>query len=466
MDNVTTSLQPLVSLVIRTKNEERWISSCLKSVFRQSYKNIEVIIVDNDSTDKTVNRAKDFKVKLVSIADFLPGKAINLGVHYSTGDYIVCLSAHCVPTNSHWLESLIKGLSDQDVAGIYGRQEPLSFSSDLDKRDLLTVFGLDKKIQIKDTFFHNANSAFRRDVWDKFPFDEEVTNIEDRVWGQKVITAGLKIIYEPEASVYHWHGIHQDLNPVRAKKIVRILETLPSLLPEKNNNTIEYSNVVAIIPLRGKSINIEGQSLLEFTIIAALNSKLVNQVIVSTDDEDTAVLARSLGAFVPFLRSKDYSEEHVTSFDVLRYSLSKIESTGFIPDLVVSLEETYPFRSANLIDNVIHRLVSEGLETVIASGSERRGIWLEERGTLELISEGFMPTSLKQNQAIIGYTGLAYVSHPELIRNGNYFGKRLGVLEVEDPFAGIQLRDAESVESAKQYLDLWWSQNYPLQRRT
>jgi glycosyltransferase involved in cell wall biosynthesis len=58
-------MNKLVSIIIRTKNEERWISSCLRSVFRQSYKNIEVIIVDNKSTDLTVERSKSFPVKII-----------------------------------------------------------------------------------------------------------------------------------------------------------------------------------------------------------------------------------------------------------------------------------------------------------------------------------------------------------------------------------------------------------------
>ena len=40
------------SIIIRTKNEERWINSCLKAIFSQTYKDFEIIIVDNDSTDK------------------------------------------------------------------------------------------------------------------------------------------------------------------------------------------------------------------------------------------------------------------------------------------------------------------------------------------------------------------------------------------------------------------------------
>ena len=51
---------------------------------------------------------------------------------------------------------------------------------------------------------------------ENFQFDEKVSNIEDRVWGHQVIKK-LQIIYEPEASVYHYHGIHHNLDKKRAK---------------------------------------------------------------------------------------------------------------------------------------------------------------------------------------------------------------------------------------------------------
>ncbi len=296
-------MNKLVSIIIRTKNEERWISSCLRSVFRQSYKNIEVIIVDNKSTDHTVERSKSFAVKVVSIDEFFPGRAINDGIRVSSGDYIVCLSAHCIPVNEFWLEKLIQDIEDQKVAGIYGRQEPLSFSSDIDKRDLLTVFGLDKKIQIKDSFFHNANSAFRKDIWQKFPFDENISNIEDRVWGEQVISEGLRIIYEPQASVYHWHGIHQDLNPDRAKNVVRILESFKSFSTKENNHQDpEDLNILAIIPVRGKTLEFGDSTLLETTIDSAKKSKYISEIIVSTDSNETADIARMHDIDVPFIR--------------------------------------------------------------------------------------------------------------------------------------------------------------------
>ena len=66
-------MNKLVSIIIRTKNEERWISACLRAVFGQTYNNIEVIIVDNKSSDRTVCRAKEFSVKIISIERFFPG---------------------------------------------------------------------------------------------------------------------------------------------------------------------------------------------------------------------------------------------------------------------------------------------------------------------------------------------------------------------------------------------------------
>ena len=451
---------PMVSIIIRTKNEERWIPSCLRAVFDQSYTNFEVILVDNESEDKTVKRAKEFPVKVISISEFFPGNAINIGIEASFGEYIVCLSGHCIPTNSEWLGKLVEDLADPEVAGVYGRQEPLSFTSDLDKRDLLTVFGLDRVVQYKDSFFHNANSSFRRSMWLEYPFDNFVTNIEDRVWGQQVISAGFKIIYEPEASVLHWHGIHQDLNPNRAKNIVRILEGLDGLIPPRSDAGLADLNIVAIIPVKGKSVSINDKTLLKFTIEAALTSDFISNVVVSTDDEETAALAREHGALTPFIRDAEYSESHVSSLDVMKYSLQKLEETLGVPDLVVGLEETYPFRSPELLDNILRRVVSDGLDTVIAVRSEKRGIWLDKGGDLELVSEGFMPTHLKNEKAVVGYLGLAYVCHPTFIRSGDFFGKRLGVYEVDEPFAGIQIRDKETIDFAGQYLDDWWSKHY------
>lgn len=450
------SARPLVSIIIRTKNEERWIASCLRAVYQQTYTNFEVILVDNNSDDLTVKRAQEFNVTIVYINDFLPGRAINDGIKASKGQYLVCLSGHCIPVNEFWLESLVKHLSESDVAGVYGRQEPLSFSSDVDKRDLITVFGLDKKIQIKDSFFHNANSAFRREVWESFPFDEQVTNVEDRVWGKKVISAGMKIIYEPEASAYHWHGIHQDLNPERARSVVKILESIEGLLPREDSQKIEALNIVAIIPLRGKSGIINGKPLLEYAVKSIRGSKYIREIIVSTDETETAELARSLGATVPFIRPNALSEDYVDVLDVLSYSLDQIESEGKAPDLIVILEETYPFRPRNMLDQMIEALIGNGSDVIIAARRETRSVWTEQNGVTSLASEGFMPRKLKRTSAIVGLLGLGCVAYPSALRRGNLFGGKVSFFNSTHPLCEVEVHKDFPTNSIAQMVEEWW----------
>ena len=154
----------------------------------------------------------------------------------------------------------------------------MSYSSVLDKRDLITIFGLDKKVQINDPFFHNANSAFRKDLWKKIPFDNKATNIEDRIWGKKVISKGYKIIYEPKASVFHWHGVHQDLDPIRASNVVGIIENLDSELYKYDPQKIEDLNIAEIIPINGKKINLKKKDILKYTVETLKKSSLIKTI--------------------------------------------------------------------------------------------------------------------------------------------------------------------------------------------
>src|SRR3989338_4439682 len=372
-------MNELVSIIIRTKNEERWIGQCLQEIFRQEYKNFEVIIVDNESRDKTLEKAQRFNIqKIITCTDYKPGKALNQGIRESQGKYSVCLSGHCIPVNPQWLGTLIKNFDDLEVAGVYGRQEPLSFSSDWDKRDLTIVFGLDRKVQRKDSFFHNANSAIRRDLWEKDPFDEDITNIEDRLWAQNMLHQRYKIIYDPEASVYHHHGIHHAGEPERCTKVVKILEGLQE--GGYKTTSVEKLNVVELIPIKGPLQYVNDIPLISYTIRHARESKYIKRIIVATDHEENVSHLKEMGAEVPFIRDPAYSKEHVDLSKVLQFSLQKIEELKLFPDLVVSLEAPFPFRTPGLLDKMILRLIHDGLDSIVAARKENKALWSEKEG--------------------------------------------------------------------------------------
>jgi glycosyltransferase involved in cell wall biosynthesis len=444
--------KPIVSIIIRTKNEDKWIESCLKSIFNQSYKNFEIILVDNESADNTVVIAKKFKVKIFRIKKFKPGLAINYGIKNSKGKIIVCLSGHCIPVNEHWLKNLVKDLSKNKIAGVYGRQEPLSFSSDIDKRDLINTFGLDKKIQFKDSFFHNANSAFLRSVWKKFPFDEEVSNIEDRVWGEQVIENGYKIIYEPKANVFHYHGLHHNnQNDLRIRNVVKILDNLKSTSTKKKIKFKKKLNIVALIPIKGKTKFFGNSSLLEITINSAKKSKLIKDIMVLSDNDDTIKLAKKLGAIAPFKRPKSLSEDYILINDILKYAFEKTNQIKKY-DLIVCLDETYPFRESDLIDNMIRKFSSENLDTIFAGKQEKKSIWLQKKNQTQLISEGFMPRDFKEEKTIISLFGMCSVTYPEIIKSGNIFSGKTGIYQVNDSISNIEIRDEKSFKIYKNLL--------------
>ena len=221
---------PQVSIIIRTKNEARWISSCLLSLTQQDFDgDVELIIIDSNSTDNTVELAKEFDVNVLKYPDkdFNYSKSLNIGCRNSKGDILVFLSAHCIPLNTKWLFNLVKDLESENIVATYGRQIPTVDSDPFNSRDLLTVFGVESKVQKKDFFFHNANSAILKSAWEKINFDERVNGLEDRVWAKTLFQKRLGYIkYVSDAVVYHEHGLNHSNNPERAKRVALVLNKL------------------------------------------------------------------------------------------------------------------------------------------------------------------------------------------------------------------------------------------------
>ena len=138
-----------------------------------------------------------------------------------------------------------------------------------------------------------------------------------------------------------------------------------------------------------------------------------------------------------------------------KYSLDQIESEGIYPDIIIHMEETYPFRSPSIIDKMIERLIVEGLDTIIAGRVEKRNIWVEKSDVTTLLSEGFMSRNLKSSKPIISLFGLCSVTYPKMIRTGNLFSGKLGIYEINDPTCSTEVRDKLSLNLANQIFNSW-----------
>lgn len=218
-----------ISVIVRAKNEERWIGHCLQSVLDQ-IEYPEIIIVDNLSNDETIPIVKTFQhdpslndsksytsTKIIQIDDYSPGRAINAGVREATGDFILVISSHCV-LKYFPLDALVKNL-DKHVA-VFGHQTPYYNGKRISKRYLWSHFVEKECINmfsdIEDRyFFHNAISFFKKADLLTYPFNENLTGKEDRYWAIDIVGKGKSYLYDPSFKVDHhytengntWKGI-------------------------------------------------------------------------------------------------------------------------------------------------------------------------------------------------------------------------------------------------------------------
>lgn len=124
-------------------------------------------------------------------------------------------------------------------------------------------------------------------------------------------------------------------------------------------------NVLAIIPARGGSkglpdkniLPLAGHPLIAYSIKAALDTPGITRVIVSTDSEHIAEVARSYGAEVPFIRPDEYAQDHSLDIEVFSHALSWLKQhEGYEPDLLVQLRPTSPIRFVADIEACLKKL--------------------------------------------------------------------------------------------------------------
>ena len=134
-------------------------------------------------------------------------------------------------------------------------------------------------------------------------------------------------------------------------------------------------NFLAIIPARGGSkgipkkniVNLCGKPLIGWSIDVALKTKDISRVIVSTDDEEIATIAKEHGAEVPFIRPKKLAEDHTPTIDVLRHAIGWLnENERMLYDAIVLLEPTSPIRSHEDISKAIKLFLDKQADSVVS----------------------------------------------------------------------------------------------------
>ena len=221
-----------VSIIFRALNEEKWFAQALEACRDQDADDfeIEIILVDSGSTDRTIGIAERFGCRIIHIqkSDFTFGRSLNLGCAAATGDYLAIISAHCIPASDTWLKELLQPLRERLCDYTYGRQIGHDVTRFSEHQVFLQYYPPQKETARNQVFVNNANAALRRETWQNFKFDEEVTGLEDMVLGKAIVEAGGAIEYVPSASVIH---IHEETLSQIKRRYFREALTLKEIYP-------------------------------------------------------------------------------------------------------------------------------------------------------------------------------------------------------------------------------------------
>jgi len=216
--------EPLVSVIILNWNGERFLENCLRSVLNQSYANVEIIVIDNCSTDKSVDilETKFPQLKLIKSdknLGFAAGN--NVGIRGSKGEYITLLN-NDTEVESNWAEALVKaGQAAPDIGMCACKVKFLQEKNTLNSTGVILypdLTAINRGIGEKDIGQYDGSTSvfcpygaaalYKKEMLDKIGLLDEdyfMFREEDEL-GWRANLAGWRCIYVPTAVVYHYRS--------------------------------------------------------------------------------------------------------------------------------------------------------------------------------------------------------------------------------------------------------------------
>jgi len=196
--------------------------------------------------------------------------------------------------------------------------------------------------------------------------------------------------------------------------------------------------VLAVVQARGGSKGIPGKNirplagipLIAYSIAAGLQSKYVDRVIISTDDEQIAEVAQAWGAEVPFMRPAEYATDTAVDLDLFVHALTWLEENeAYKPEIVVQLRPTSPLRPPDCVDRAVEILLSDSRATsvrgVVPAGENPYKMWriADERSPMQpLLNEGFVePYNMPRQKLPATYW---QTGHVDALRRGTILEQR------------------------------------------
>lgn len=200
---------------------------------------------------------------------------------------------------------------------------------------------------------------------------------------------------------------------------------------------VDRCEVLALIPARGGSKSIPGKNirlfaghpLLAYSVAAARQATRVTRVIVSTDDEQIAAVARDYGAETPFLRPGELARDETPDLPVFEHALAWLSGEeGFRPDVVVQLRPTSPVRPPDCVDQAVSTLLAhpraDSVRGIVPAGQNPYKMWrMAHDGQMHPLLEGEFDEAYNMPRQLLPAT-YWQTGHIDAIRTRTILDKR------------------------------------------
>lgn len=201
---------------------------------------------------------------------------------------------------------------------------------------------------------------------------------------------------------------------------------------------------VAIIPARGGSKRIprkniklfHGQPIIAYSIMCALKSGCFDRVIVSTDDEEIAAIARQYGAETPFIRPAKLADDYASTVAVVKHAIESIEQAGTVIDYVCCIYATSPFINVEDLQQGLHLLQQQASVHYVFSAVEfefpiQRAIKLNNNGEVSMFMPEYEQSRSQDLQRSLHDAGQFYWGKKEAFsHNEKIFSSHSRVIEI------------------------------------
>jgi len=417
-----------VSVIITAHNYGKYLKQAIDSVLAQTFKDYELIIVNDGSTDNTAEVLKEYqnneRVRIISHVENR-GLIVSCdeGIQESEGEYIIRLDADDY-FHENALLVLSNILDDDPEAGLV-YPDYILVSEEGEVTDYVRLPKLGKEVKLLDLPANGAGTMFRLRCYDAVGGYDLSLQCQDGydLWLKftrrfKVRNVNLPLFY------YRRHGSNLTED---AQKILAARRYIKQSFVNEEFKGIK-PKALGIIPARAHDFcdylairKLGDKPLIAYTIEEALQAESLDRVVFTTEDSDIAKAAQDYGAEV-IMRPPELTGTNIER--TVLYVLDKLKQTGYQPDIVAVLHINSPLKKAAHITEAINTLLIYDTDSVISVCEDSKFHYQHALNGLKPLFEKRLLRLEKES--LYEENGAIYVSRADKITENSLFGARIG----------------------------------------